>query len=333
MASENYITPNIYICKAVYEPRGICYGKVCRKRSMSIRNSGVLSNIRMFVNGMRAETSVVSARQKTDIDVYLSTHEDKPQTVTAFILQDGADPECIKAYPPCSNIEALTLGAKWHRSGDYITAELPLPEHCGVEYFRTDFSDTAVRMDYPSHIGEADGENVQLTFDDGGVVYHKTRLDRQYLVPGYEVSVSFKLAGFDEFQPFAFFRFETNIFTTAKVLGCGLVQKEKVYQNILKPDTSYTYEYVCKDGGEDVTAKPEWIYDTRFRYLIEYRDKRYWLRSSDFASYEAGETVAVIRSTDKMPLTADTMPSNKDVKNTMSEDNDIIVSEHFYGRA
>lgn len=330
MITASYLTPNIYICKSVFQPRGICYGKVCRQRSIRVRETGPLANISMYVDGQKADTRAVSARQTVEIDAYMTTDEDKPQTVTAYILQDGKDPACLKSFPPCSDIYALNTAARWNRDGDYIKAELPLPEHCGVEHFRTDFSDYSFRFDYPAHMGHSDGENLTLTFDDGGLIYHKTRLDRRYLIPGCEVAVSFKLAGFEEYQGFAFYRFETNIFTTAKILGCGIVEKQKVYKNILKPELGYTLEYIAVEGGEGAVAEEEWIYDTRFRYLVEYRGENFWLKTSDFYVYQPDDTAAIIRSIDELPLTPEE-PSYKDVKNTLSEDNDIIVPEYFFG--
>jgi len=330
METENYLTPNIYICKSTYQPRGICYGKVCRKRSMTVRSTSPLTNINMYINGGKADNSMVSANQTVEINAYICTEGDKPQTVTAYILENGKDAACLKSYPPCSDIVALTLAARWERSGDYIKAELPLPEHCGVENFRTDFSDYAFRFDYPAHIGHSDGENLKLTFDDGGLIYHKTRLDRKYLIPGCEVVISFKLTGFNEYQPFAFYRFETNIFTTAEILGCGIVGEEKVYKNILKPELGYTYENVAIEGGKGAEVEDEWIYNTDFRYLVRYRDKNYWLRTSDFHIYKPGDTAAVIRSANAMPLTPEE-PSHIGVGDTLSENNDMIVPEHFFG--
>lgn len=84
------------------------------------------------------------------------------------------------------------------------------------------------------------------------------------------------------------------------------------------------------EGGEGAKAKDEWIYNTAFRYLVRYRDKNYWLRTSDFHIYKPGDTAVIIRSANAMPLTPEE-PSHTDVGDTLSENNDMIVPEHFFG--
>ncbi|PLX68631.1 MAG: hypothetical protein C0603_05620 [Denitrovibrio sp.] len=222
------------------------------------------------------------------------------------------------------------MNVPWSRVGSEIIALLPLPEHCAVEKFLTSYPDNALSYSTPSHVGETDGESLALTFDAGGYVPHKTHLDDTHLIPGEVVSVSYKVNGFEEYHLLGVIDFQTNIFTTATFIGCGLVDRVKVYNNPAQPELGYTYEYQPSEGGIGVQLSDEWIFDTRLRFAVEYRGEVYWLKSVDSSVYELDSRVTVIRGINESPLIPDQNLDQTCTTDTLSETNDRITQDYFY---
>lgn len=330
MRADRYLTLDIFLCRGVYEPKGICIKKTCKGRSLSVKSDGLSNRIKIYVNGVRIQGSFVSSLKNTAVDVYLTKEKNLTQQMTVYMLADGASPACMTLYPPCSDIEANDQSVDWEFDGEYVNAKLPLPDHCAVERFMTVYSDRTYRYDTPGHTGETDGESLSLTFDEGGFMTHSTSVDRNYLIPGAKVSVSYKLKGFKEYIPFAFIDFQTNVFTSGIFAGAGLLEKTKVYNNPARPEKGYTYETVIAAGGLGCLLEPEWIYDTRLRFAVDYRGEIFWLRSADFAGYRLGERVTIIKGADELPLTPSEDISSDDIAEALSETRDVIVSELFY---
>ena len=327
MITSEYSAQTIYICRSVFRPKAVCYGKVCRPAETRVKNTLTTDTVSLYINGVPFSTA---GTKRVNVDVFI-TKSSEPQNITVYILPEKSDPSCLTLFPPCSTAETLSDVAPWKREGDYIAAELPLVEHCGVESFRTDYTKEAFRLETPARKGHADGRKVTLTFDAGGYIKHRTRLDRQYLVPGYDIYVSFKMNGLGTYSTFAFFSFQTNIFTSAVVKGCGLAEKKKFYTDPHKPELGYYYQYVPAEGGEGALPKPEWIYDIRFRYMVSFKGADYWIKPAAFAVFSPGDRAAIIKG-GVFPMEPDPEADSSCVKDTLSEQSDRIVSEYFYRR-
>lgn len=330
MRNDRYLTPDIFICRDTYEPKGICAKKVCRPKSIQTDDVTLTKRVKVFCNGVLVSDDTNITGKRLEISPYLTTESALEQEMTVYILADGADPVCMASYPPCTDIDALETGVDWRFDGEYIRAELPLPEHCAVESFMTIYSDRAASYTTPGHTGVADGENISLTFDEGGYVSHKTSVHKPLMIPGETVSVSYKLRGFAEYHAFAFIDFQTNIFTSAFFAGAGIIEKVKVYKNPARPEDGYTYADTPVDGGLGSRVKPEWIYDTRLRFAVEYRGETFWMRPVDLADYRIGDRVAVVKSIDKAPLKPSDGITQEDAAEKLSVSDDRIVQELFY---
>lgn len=328
---SGYLTPDIFLCRQFYEPKGICAKKVCKAKKLKYKTVTLTQHIKVYCNGVLISDTEKMAGIRTEIDAYMVQDGAQDQEMTVYMLTEGDNPACMTGFPPCSDISAPDADVKWALDGQYIQAQLPLPDSCGVEKFMTVFSEESVRYDTPGHLGGADGEDVSLTFDTDGYLSHKTAISGTDLIPGKNVSVLYKLKGFSEYHPLAYIDFQTNIFTSAVLIGAGIVTKEKVYEYPERPDLGYTYEYVPSEGGIGSTLSPEWIYDTSLRLAVEYREETYWLRPADFTDFKIGGRVTVIKSTDILPLEPSENITDKDSADTLSEDNDMITQDYFFG--
>ena len=66
-----------------------------------------------------------------------------------------------------------------------------------------------------------------------------------------------------------------------------------------------------------------------YRICVEFRGRRYWIKSTDHAPYEIGQRVFIMKATSDMPLIPDES-SNRNASDTLSEYDDMAVPEHFY---
>lgn len=101
MEHKNYLTPSIYICKEIFEPKGVCYSKKCRKRELRVVNKTLTDKISIYSNGRIIPQTRVCASKRTEISAYLSKEDEKPRQITVYILKNGDTPTMMKAYPPC----------------------------------------------------------------------------------------------------------------------------------------------------------------------------------------------------------------------------------------
>jgi len=325
---ERYLTQNIYICKDNYQPNGICYSKLCKQDSLTVTENILSRRVKVFVNGVPFSSEEYVYSRLLQVDAYLTNGKHEEQEIKVYI-QPNSEEGCNEAYPPCSDITDKRK-TEWRVSADRLTAKLPLVESCSVEGFRTNYSEGVVRYDTPPCIGTADGREISLTFDSGGYTEHETRLDRKYLIPGIPADVFYKLKGISDYRYLGSINFQTEIFTSAKIIGCGLVEKFKVYKNPASPEEGFHYEYLPAEGGEGEIPEAEWIYDRRFRYLVEYFNETYWIKPVDFCGYKNGDYAAILKSVSKLPLSPSEDITDADSADTLSEENSRIVQELFY---
>lgn len=318
---------NIYICKETHEPKGICYSSDCTHKSLSVKTETLKEHVSVYLSGsIKLDADYISA-VRTVIDAYISNGSPEQVQADVFILPSGSSPSCMISTPPCST--NYSAEAKWYREGDYIYAKLPLVKHSALQLFRTIYDSERTSYTTPKNIGEADG-SLTLTFDDGGFTYHKTALNDTLLTPGNQVHVSYKMRGLPDYQHLSFIDFQTNIFTSGTFLGCGLVKKQKKYNNPLKPDEGYTYEYIPYAGGEGETFLDEWSMSTDYRILVGYRGNSYWLKTFDFSPYSIGDNVFIMKKASSLPLIPDPLITNSCTKDELSENSDYVVQELFY---
>jgi hypothetical protein len=312
--TEDYMSVTAFLCKSPYEPSALCHPKICSEPSMSTREKDIMGLI-----------------QDVEVTAYIKTEETEDYEISAALLKEGEEVSSVLVHPVCADI-GVDSSIRWYREGDDITAELPLINICGVEKFKTEYSENITAYTLPENKGEISGKNPEFTYERDGRLIHQTDLNKKYLVPGEEVSVSYKVEGFGDFYEFAKFRFETDIFTSAVVKGCGLVERIKVLNNPNNPEEGYHYEYSPVEGGIGYGIKPEWLYDTRLRWAVEFADKIYWLRPISGADYKTDKRAAIAKSLSALPLHPDTELTSSMANDTLSETSDFIVPEYFYSK-
>ncbi len=300
---DRYQTLDIYICKETYEPKGICYGKTCKPKSISETEETLSKTVKTYVNGVLvSEYEHITARH-IQVDAYIALVGFDNLNIAAYILPNGADEACLLSTPSCSEFDPLEADVKWSRSDDNILAVLPLPEHCAVEKFLTIYPDNTQSYTTLHTSGKLTVSRWHSHSMTAATYCTKCHWIKKRLIPGELVSVSYKLNGFSEYHLLGVIDFQTNIFTRAKLVGHGLVEKIKVYNNPAKPELGYSYEYRPVEGGIGKALEDVWIYDTRLRFAVEYRGEVYWLKSVDFSRYEPDSKVTIVRSIHEAPIT------------------------------
>ena len=78
--------------------------------------------------------------------------------------------------------------------------------------------------------------------------------------------------------------FETPCFTSAIIKGCGLLEWN-----------AFTGKWDIIEGGEGSAMENAWEGDERLQWMVSFKGSDFWLIPSDFAKYELGFRVAILK--------------------------------------
>jgi hypothetical protein len=316
--TEEYSSVGVWLCPAEYTPSAMCYPDKCVS---SYIKTSVVQDVPPVSGWLSIGFETIS------VTAYLVEEDGGEYIVNLFLLpKDKTEKEFT---PPCADYTDENTHSGWERNGDRITASLPEIRTCGVTalltyYSSTGFSETAINP-----TGEITSSFPEYSHNIDGRIPLSTSLTGTLLVPGKTVSVYFRMYDLPEEYFLGSYNFQTDIFTGAKLLGCGVVVRRKVYKDKNDTDKGYTYEYVPIQGGINSTLKDEWLFSKNLRWCVEYYGERYWLRSAYPCRLPAGSFVAVAKGMN-LPRIPDTAISNLNTKRTLSESADMIVPEIFY---
>ena len=130
----------------------------------------------------------------------------------------------------------------------------PLRNIAQWDGFQTTYSSGTIRTDTPSPIGEADGERVKLTFDDGGKTLHRTSLSKNYLIPGKETAVHYSLRGVDGWHDLAVIDFQTGDIHLSRIHWVrtgekaeGFIQTPHARSSAIPMNMSHTQEVSARE--------------------------------------------------------------------------------------
>ncbi len=317
--TEEYSSVGVWLCPQQYTPSGMCYPDRCVSTYISTS----------VINDKPPVSDWLSIGFETlSVNTYLIEEDSGEYTVNLFLLP--ADRTEKEFTPPCADYTDADIDSPWERSGDHITAYLPQINTCGVTALVSYYSAAGTGISTISPTGEITSAFPEYTHNRDGSIPLSTALAGKLLIPGRTVSVFFRMYDMPEEYFLGAFPFQTEIFTGALLLGCGVTIRRKIYRDKNDPDKGYTYEYVPIKGGIGSNLKDEWLFDNNLRWCVEYYGKRYWLKSVYPCRLAAGSFVAVAKDF-SLPKTTDGKISDLNSKRTLSESGDFIMPEIFYG--
>lgn len=316
--TEEYSSVGVWLCPSEYTPSGMCYPDKCVSTYVT---TSVITD-EPPVNGWPSY-----GFETVSVNVYLIEEDGGEYVVNLFLLpSDKTEKEFT---PPCANYTDADTTSPWERSGNHITAYLPVINTCGVTALLTYYSSSGFSETNINPSGEITSAFPEYTHNVDGSIPLSTSLSNTLLIPGRTVSVFFRMYDLPEEYYLGSYSFQTDIFTGAVLLGCGVTVRRKVYNDKNDPEKGYTYEYFPVKGGIGHSLKDEWLYEKELRWCVEYHGERCWLKSVSPCRLSVGSFVAIAKNLD-LPLLPDTDISNANVKKTLSESGDFIVPEMFY---
>lgn len=317
--TEEYSSVGVWLCPAEYNPSGMCYPDRCVSTYIS-------TNV---VNDTPPVSDWLSIGFETlSVNAYLVEEDGGEYVVNLFLLPTGKTEK--EFTPPCADYTDADVDSPWERSGNSITAYLPEINTCGVTALVSYYSAAGMGTYTVNPTGGITSAFPEYTHNRDGNIPLSTTLTGTLLIPGRTVSVFFRMYDLPEEYYLGSCAFQTDIFTGALLLGCGITVRKKVYRDKNDPDKGYSYEYVPIKGGIGSSLKEEWLFDRNLRWCVEYYGKRYWLKSVYPCRTAVGSFVAVAKSF-SLPRVPDADISNLNTKRTLSESGDFIVPEIFYG--
>ncbi len=317
--TEEYSSVSAWLCPAQYTPSGMCYPDRCVSTYVS---TSVVNDEPLVSDWLSIGFETIS------VNVYLIEEDGGEYVVNLFLLPAGKTEK--EFTPPCAEYTDADVDSSWERSGDRITAYLPEINTCGVTALVSYYNDDGIGSTAISPYGEITSAFPEYTHNSDGHIPLSTTLAGTLLIPGRTISVFFRMYDLPEEYYLGSYTFQTEIFTGALLLGCGITVRRKVYRDKNDPDKGYTYEYVPIQGGIGSTLKDEWLFDKNLRWCVEYHGQRYWLKSVYPCRLMVGSFVAVAKNF-SLPKVPNVDISDRNTKSTLSESDDFIVPEIFYG--
>lgn len=325
--TEEYRTFSAYICRSPAMPGGVKYPAAVSQTGISVSgNQG--GSLIMSIGGAQL-SSQDFFHQENRVSVYLYKDEYDEYAADVYILPADGDTGCL-LNTPADAVDGSGKDASWTRDGDALSVKLPELLQCGTAGTRIVWSPAQFSESDVAHLGEITSESPEYTFNRDGYFHMDAGLSGTQLIPGLMIYVYYRLDGIDGWYLLGTFSFQTDIFASAVVTGCALCDRVKVLNNPYKPEDGYTYQYVPKVGGTGSVMKPEWIYDTRLRWSVEFYGETYWLKSVSPCLVSTGRRAAIIKSADSLPSRPDSEIKSTMVRRTLSETGDRIVPDHFY---
>ncbi|WP_022852021.1 hypothetical protein [Limisalsivibrio acetivorans] len=289
---------NVYLCPDPWEPSGICVKNACsRGISYSVENRSLLSGVdeRYLPLTVNAEIGRRGNEGSAGIHTVLR------------------DKNCLDVIPfsPCGSILPENRRISYYYSDSKLAYYINMPDICGLESVSIVWGKDSFTIHTPSSSGEITGRNPGYVWSDTETFYINPR--DKYPVPGTSVTVNLKLKnGASIYYASSFF--ETELFTSAVTVGCGLWS-----------------DGVFLEGGEGVEFNGEWVGSSDLRWLVDFRKKRYALKPSDYFDYGLDSRVCIGKGIIGSGLQPLGSFSSASVRETLDEEADLILPVALYG--
>ncbi|QAR34098.1 hypothetical protein EP073_11995 [Geovibrio thiophilus] len=284
---------NVYLSRENWQPEGLC---TVRGRSDGTEFS-------------EAEGSLALPKI---LDVYLDSDGTAHADSMSVLLSDGTESdEFLLHNPPCAKSPVRKGSLSYAAEDGELVFSFPRLAFSGLSRYVIRFGAASVSYLTPARIGEITGtapgftgsspETLTLRFTDTGIA------------PGETASVSFTLLGGGEELMYRSSVFETSVWTSAKITGCGLYKDDAFYE-----------------GGEGAEFDGERFTHEDFRWAVEFRGMPYALKAADFTRFVMNERAAVVKNGlgGSAPTTG--KASSGSVRDVL-EEGDMIVPFVFYG--
>jgi hypothetical protein len=284
---------NVYLSKDRWEAEGICRVKG--------RSNGT-----EFIDNATA-----SVMWPKILNVYLDSDGNAYADNFTILLSDGTESEEFLLHnPPCSPSPVRKGKLTYRAEGDEAVFSFPRLGFSGFEKYVIRYGSGTIAFLSPANLGEITATVPRYTGEATEEI--KVSLNGTLLTPGETVSVAFTLLGSGGELMYRSEIFETSVWTSAMVIGCGLYESDRFYE-----------------GGEGYSFDENRFIHENLRWLVEYRGSSYALKASDFTAYSIGERVAVVKN----GLNGNALTTGKALSSSVREelyDNDIIVPFDFY---
>ena len=326
--TQEYRKFSVYMCKDPFVPSGMCYPEKCVSNYVTTSVVKEKSSFVISANNITFGTSSVSA-ENIAVSAYL-VDDDNEYVTDVFIVPEDRDGICLLEGLACTGVADVNADASWYREGDGIVVKMPKIRSCGLNSLQIYYRSSNISYMTISSLGEITSTLPQFTQNTGSYLLVPSSLTNTNLLPGERVGVYYRMDGHEEYFLLGRFSFQTDVFTSAVIRGCGLVDKVKVYDDPTRPDDGYSYEYIPAEGGIGKTLNDDWLYDERLRWCVEYYGADYWLKSTFPCRLSVGDRIGILKNISDLPYTPDTDIDSSMSKETLSETNDRLVPEYYY---
>ncbi len=286
---------NLYLSRENWRPEGLC--------TVKGRSTGIEFDDTDGIQGLAFPLFM---------DVYMDQDGTAHADAMTVLLSDGTESEEFLLHnPPCAKSPLRKGALSYSAEEGELVFSFPRLAFSGFGGYVIRMGEGSVSYITPGRIGEinrtvpeytgSSPENFRLMFSDTGVA------------PGETVSVMFTLAGSAEEFIYRSSVFETSVWTSAVIAGCGLYRDGAFYE-----------------GGEGTEFEPERFAHSDFRWAVEFRGQPYALKAADFTRFLIGERAAVVKNGLDGNAQTTGKASQASARDTLDED-DIIVPFRFYG--
>lgn len=322
---------NVFICASPYAPSGICYPEGCLSGYLTLKTEDTGFRNVLFSSGLSASAASSSfTGENISVTVYLSGEDDGGYSADLFLLPDGRDASCLVSGLSCTAVADAESDTAWERDGSSIRVKFPQIRSCGLTSLKTVHRAGVVTVSEMNGRGEITVSYPVFTNNRDGYLDYSVPLTTSALLPGMKSVVYYRMEGHDEDFYLGSYSFQTDIFTSAGIVGCGLTERLKIYDDPTDPDSGYSYAETPVEGGIGHVMNDDWLFDTRLRWCVEYYGKNYWLKSAYPCRLSNGTRIGILKSANSLPYTPETEITSSMAETELSETNDRIVPEYFY---
>lgn len=321
MADEK-LTLNVFMCPDPWQPRAVCDGATCtasirtetkykRKSSNRVTVSYRVANLQTV-----KEVDVPNVSEKR-LYVYQpiakdSSHAGK-KLVQQYLFKDTVtSPYCVVGRV-CSEIEKTIF--TWHRTeADNVKVEIPVPQFCGLQNLFIIYQNGSYREIFPNHNGEIVSDTMQLAM--GSPYYEKYLGIEALIIAGNSYPVYYRsVAPRDLDHYLGYFRFETELLTSAEVVGCG------VYRD---------GEWV--KGGEGQGWDDFYALESDFVWILKYRGYLYKVKPLDNTAWSVGSVIYIGKNIlSQSVFTSDEMNESAISESLFDSDSILPLKIYNYG--
>ena len=284
---------NVYLCKDRWEAEGIC--------TVKGRSTGVEIT----------DNATAAIMLPKFLDVFLDPDGNAYADNVTMLLSDGTESEEFLLHnPPCAKSPVRKGKLTYSAEDNEAVFSFPRLGFCGLEKYVIRYGSGTIGFLSPAHLGEITATVPRYTGEPTEEV--KVTLNGTLLTPGETVSLAFTLLGEEGELMYRSEIFETSVWTSATVTGCGLYADGGFYE-----------------GGIGISFNEARFTHEDLRWAVEYRGVTYALKASDFTAYSLGERVAIVKDGLDGNAPTTSKASSASVRDELKGE-DMIVPFAFY---